>query len=254
MSLALSGDVGHTMLSDEALASMEIDGFGTGTWGNSESMLGNPKKNTADTSETPILSTLPPPFPLFNPYSDGTEPCYRRIETPTGVIFEHATAGKIIENSGEHPVRTRWECLRQENIEKYDGNQWGRWLSKDEWETACWMATAKASQGSLEDLLKTERVSNFECLKLIRKTLIVVLQYASAPPRFKTAKKLMKIIQKEMSGFGGPPWHTRDIVLPEAPMEKHLLVFRDVEKCGDHLFGCPRFAGQMDYGPRVVLT
>jgi hypothetical protein len=66
-------------------------------------------------------------------------------------------------------------------------------------------------------------------------------------------KKLSKIIQKDMKGFGGPSWHTHNIVLPEAPEEKHLLVYRDVAECGDHLFGSPRLAGKLDFAPQVVI-
>lgn len=94
---------------------------------------------------------------LFNPYDDGAEPAYIRIETADEVIFKYATAGDVVSTAGlEKP---QWERQREVNDRIYDGNQWGRWETEEEWDDAYWMSTSKTSQSSLQDLLKTSRVS-----------------------------------------------------------------------------------------------
>lgn len=94
---------------------------------------------------------------LFNPYDDGAEPAYIRIETADEIIFKYAAAGDVVSTAGlEKP---RWEWLREENENIYGGNEWGRWETEEEWDDAFWMSTTKASQSSLRDLLQTSRVS-----------------------------------------------------------------------------------------------
>jgi hypothetical protein len=55
-----------------------------------------------------------------------------------------------------------------------------------------------------------------------------------------------------MSGFGGPEWHAEDILLPHTQKEdRATLFYRNLEECGDFLFGRPRFAGKMAFGPEM---
>jgi hypothetical protein len=84
--------------------------------------------------------------------------------TPRGIVYQHAFAGAIVNHDG--PIQTRWDRLKEEQREKYGDNPWGQWQSKQEWEDVKWMATTKASQGSLEELLKTERVST-NCERIV---------------------------------------------------------------------------------------
>lgn len=113
---------------------------------------------------SPSPSPEPPPSPspeppqLFNPLRDGGPPCYTRHVIGKYIVYKHATAGAIIPKApGEHV--NQWRRLRQENKEKYDGNLWGMWGSQREWEDAEWCATAQVSNGKLEELMGTARVS-----------------------------------------------------------------------------------------------
>jgi hypothetical protein len=99
-----------------------------------------------------------PPEPLFNPYQDGAEPSYIRIETAEGTIYQYASAGRIVQKAGWDI--TRWKKIHKDNQEQFGGCVWGRWETKEEWEDAYWMATTKVSQSGLQGLLETERVSN----------------------------------------------------------------------------------------------
>ncbi|KAG9088843.1 hypothetical protein FS749_001827 [Ceratobasidium sp. UAMH 11750] len=172
----------------------------------------------------------PKPEPLYNPYQDGAEPAYVRIVTPEGTEYRHASAGGIVQTAGWG--KTPWQKAREENEEKYGGCKWGRWGTKQEWEDAHWMATSKASQGCLQKLLETAH-------------------YASDPPKFRTVKNLLSIIEKEMAVFGGPKFNIEEIRLAEAPNDRHMLVYRCLEKTGDHLLGTARFAGKMAFAPVV---
>lgn len=101
----------------------------------------------------------PDPPCLFNPFNDGKEPAYLRIETANGVTYKHASAGSVVQGAGQgEPL---WQRMRKENIDKYDGCSWGRWGTKTEWEDAYWMANSKSSQAALDELLQTERVSKY---------------------------------------------------------------------------------------------
>ncbi|KAG9091599.1 hypothetical protein FS749_016423 [Ceratobasidium sp. UAMH 11750] len=178
-----------------------------------------------------IISNLPDiprpePEPLYNPYRDGAEPAYVRIATAEGTEYRYASAGGIVQKAGWG--KTPWQKAREENEEKYGGCKWGRWGTKQEWEDAHWMATSKASQGCLQKLLETER-------------------YANNPPKFRTIKNLLSIIEKEMAVFGGPKFNIEEIRLAEAPNDRHTLVYRCLEKTGDHLLGTARFAGKMAF-------
>jgi hypothetical protein len=57
-----------------------------------------------------------------------------------------------------------------------------------------------------------------------------------------------------MEGFGGPAWHTEDIMLPDAPRDKITLFYRNLEECADLQFGRPWFVGRMDFGPQIVYS
>jgi hypothetical protein len=70
---------------------------------------------------------------------------------------------------------------------------------------------------------------------------------------FKTVKNLFGIIKNELAAFSGPKWEHLDVSLSEAPADKHSFFYRDLEKCGDYLFGTPRFAGKMTFAPTVVF-
>jgi hypothetical protein len=84
-----------------------------------------------------------------------TGQAYVRIISKGRIIYRHPTAGRSYGKG-----KTRWEAEREKNIEQRGGNQWGMWKDKDEWETVKWMTTTKVSQSSLNELLKTERVSS----------------------------------------------------------------------------------------------
>jgi hypothetical protein len=62
--------------------------------------------------------------PLYNPFGDGREPMYIRIEEKEGVTYRHAFAGAIVDphtltiipNSREAPRgKHRWESRKEEN-------------------------------------------------------------------------------------------------------------------------------------------
>jgi hypothetical protein len=103
-----------------------------------------------------LPDVAPLPELLYNPYGDGAEPAYIRIETADGTEYRYASAGAIVE---ECQNQSRWHKLRDENLEKYGGCIYGRWQTKEEWDDAYWMATSKVSQAGLQMLLETERVS-----------------------------------------------------------------------------------------------
>ncbi|KAG9092719.1 hypothetical protein FRC06_011822 [Ceratobasidium sp. 370] len=208
---------------------MEVDGMdyeamnidnGRATW--------EEERNTHTASPRPS----PSPIELFNPFEDGAESAYLKIESAEGITYRHASAGDVVQKAGSE--KSVWQKMREENIEKYGGCQWGRWETQREWEDARWMATTKTSQGALEELLQTHR-------------------YARNPPRFKTVKNLFSIIKVDLAAFSGPEWVHADVKLPEAPGERHSFFYRNLEKCGDFLFGTPRFAGKMAFAPTVVL-
>lgn len=64
---------------------------------------------------------------------------------------------------------------------------------------------------------------------------------------------MFKKIEKQMEQFGGPLWEVLDFDLPEAPSEKHVLILRNVQKCGDHLFRLAELAGQLITKPAVQM-
>ncbi|KAG9074257.1 hypothetical protein FS749_014218 [Ceratobasidium sp. UAMH 11750] len=166
----------------------------------------------------PTPHTAPPVNPI---------PKYHRVQTHSGFNYEHATGGRAF---GEG--KRRWEEVDDYMKKHYPGRPWGVWKDKQEWEIAQWMATKKVSQSDLDELLATE---------LFQKSSL----------SFKTAKQLFEKIDKEMQQFGGPPWEVCEFSLEEAPNETHVLVFRDLEKCGDHLASHPDFAGQLLMRPII---
>ncbi|KAG9082132.1 hypothetical protein FRC06_005202 [Ceratobasidium sp. 370] len=128
--------------------------------------------------------------------------------------------------------QTRWEAEREKNNEHRDGNPFGMWALKDEWEAVKWLATTKVSQSSINELLKTK-------------------QYRDAEYSFKNAKSLFRKIEKEMGGFGGPKWNAEDVVLPGTPHDKATLFYRKLDECADSMFGRPQFAGKMMFTPEI---
>jgi hypothetical protein len=56
-----------------------------------------------------------------------------------------------------------------------------------------------------------------------------------------------------MDGFGGPEWHAEDVMLADAPKDKLTLFYRDLQECGDFLFGRPTFLGKMAFGPEKLF-
>ncbi|KAG8718406.1 hypothetical protein FRC09_012715 [Ceratobasidium sp. 395] len=153
------------------------------------------------------------------------EKAYIRRVSKGRVIYQHPTAGRTYGRG-----QTRWEAEREKNKRCRNGNPYGMWASKDEWETVKWMATEKLSQASINKLLKTER-------------------YKDAKYSFKNAKTLFNKIRDEMGAFGGPEWHVDDVALADAPKDKSTLFFKDIQKCADHLMGQARFAGKMAFSP-----
>ncbi|KAG9092286.1 hypothetical protein FRC06_000164, partial [Ceratobasidium sp. 370] len=172
----------------------------------------------------------PPPEILYNPYNDGFQATYARTETPGRIVYEYASAGAIIQKEGSD--KTRWQGLREGHEAKYGDNIYGRWGTKREWDDAFYFGTAKASQSSLRDLLKTDR-------------------YASDPPKFGTVPKLFKTLENDMNEFGPPQMDIEEVRLGEAPLDRHFLSYMDIEKGGDYLFGHPNFDGDMAFAPII---
>jgi hypothetical protein len=83
------------------------------------------------------------------------ENSYIRIVSKGRIIYRHPTAGRTYGRG-----QTRWEAEREKNKKLRNGNPYGIWRSKDEWEMVKWLATEKVSQSSINKLLKTERVRN----------------------------------------------------------------------------------------------
>jgi hypothetical protein len=55
-----------------------------------------------------------------------------------------------------------------------------------------------------------------------------------------------------MGGFGGPEWHAEDVVLTGTDnSDRVTLFYRDLQECGDFLFGRPWFAGKMTFAPEI---
>jgi hypothetical protein len=52
-----------------------------------------------------------------------------------------------------------------------------------------------------------------------------------------------------MSAFGGPEWHVEDVAISEAPKDKVIFFYKDLEKCADFQLGQARFAGKMSFAP-----
>ncbi|KAG8700600.1 hypothetical protein FRC09_005857 [Ceratobasidium sp. 395] len=176
----------------------------------------------------PTANPGPPPTPTppAAPFV-GSIPGYHRVQTQSGFNYEHETGGRAF---GEG--KRRWEQVEEYMRSNYPGRPWGVWKDKQEWEIAQWMATKKVSQSDLDELLATE---------LFQKSSLT----------FKTTKQLFGKIEKEMEQFGGPPWEIREFSMEEAPSENHLLVFRDLAKCGDHIMSHPDFAGQLITKPMI---
>ncbi|KAG9088048.1 hypothetical protein FRC06_002250, partial [Ceratobasidium sp. 370] len=134
--------------------------------------------------------------------------------------------------------QTRWEAECEKNNEHRDGNPFGMWASKDEWEVVKWLATTKVSQSSTNELLKTERTLN-------------LVWYRDTEYSFKNAKSLFRKIEKEMGSFRGPKWNAEDVVLPGVPHDKATLFYRKLDECADSMFGRPQFAGKMTFAPEI---
>ncbi|KAG9091719.1 hypothetical protein FRC06_000442 [Ceratobasidium sp. 370] len=169
----------------------------------------------------------PGPGPEVVGADTGNEQAYIRVVSEGHVIYQHPTAGQSYRRG-----QTRWEAERDKNNELRNGNPYGMWASKDEWEAVKWMATTKVPQSSINELLKTER-------------------YHNAEYSFQNAKSLFKKIEKEMGGFGGPKWNAEDVVLPGAQHDKVTLFYRKLDDCADFMFGQPQFAGKMAFGPEM---
>ncbi|KAG8700371.1 hypothetical protein FRC08_004741 [Ceratobasidium sp. 394] len=155
---------------------------------------------------------------------------YTRILSNGRVIYRHPTAGRTFGKA-----ETPWEAQRRKNQEEHGGNRWGIWRTRDEWESAKWMATTRVSQSSIDKLLKTAR-------------------YKDVGYGFHTAKTLFKTVEDEMEGFGGPDWHAVDVTLAGTDKsDKATLFYRDIEACVDFLFGRPTFAGKMAFSPERLF-
>lgn len=83
------------------------------------------------------------------------ENSYIRVVSKGRIIYQHLTAGCTYGRG-----QTRWEAEREKNKELRNGNPYGMWRPKDEWEMVKWLATEKVSQSSINKLLKTKRVSS----------------------------------------------------------------------------------------------
>ncbi|QRW02374.1 hypothetical protein RhiLY_01372 [Ceratobasidium sp. AG-Ba] len=190
----------------------------------------NPSDNLPSRNLSPPVLPQSTSAPRYRPPTAlPTDPMsrYNQIRTEAGFTYEHADGGQSF-GSGTR----RWEEVDEFMSRNYPGRPWGIWKDKQEWEIARWMSTKKVSQSDLDELLATELFQNSSLT-------------------FKTAKQLFDRIEVEMSTFGGPEWEVREIQLTEAPSETHILVFRDLKKCGDHLIRHPNFAGHLITKPSV---
>ncbi|KAG8790943.1 hypothetical protein FRC12_010587 [Ceratobasidium sp. 428] len=138
---------------------------------------------------------------------------YIQIVGKGQIIYWHHTAGRTHRRG-----QTRWEAEREKNRLERDGNPYGMWVSKDEWEPAKWMATEKVLHSGINRLLKTER-------------------YEDAGYLFKNAKSLFEKIKDKMGVFGRPERHVDNLALADAPKNKGTLFFKDIQKVADFQFG-----------------
>ncbi|KAG9124314.1 hypothetical protein FRC07_012066 [Ceratobasidium sp. 392] len=206
--------------------SMRRNSAGGVSIGESEPAIQTGPANTANTTN-PGVQVESGPCALGGNVEDfaQAEKRYIRRVSKGQIIYQHPTAGRTYGKG-----QTRWQAERKKNKKDRNGNPYGMWASKDEWEAAKWMATEKVSQSSIDKLLKTE------C-------------YKDAKYTFKNAKTLFKKIRDEMGTFGGPEWHAEDIALAKAPKDKVTLLWKDIQECGDFQFGQAQFAGKMSFGP-----
>jgi hypothetical protein len=208
-------------------------------------------------TSTPNLSSHPrdhspnqaplEPEPLYNPYNDGPEPAYIRIETAEGTRFRHATAGGLVQLAGHD--EGNWHKLRKRNKIENDGCPWGIWKNEVEWRDVMWLVNAKASQTCLQDLLDTPRVSPFWTTNDVQND-SANRQFRQNPGTYGTVKQVFATIEG-LEGVGGPKIYKETVQLAEAPDDPQVLAYRCLEKAGDHIFGTPRFAGKIVLSPEV---
>ncbi|QRV99076.1 hypothetical protein RhiJN_27095 [Ceratobasidium sp. AG-Ba] len=169
---------------------------------------------------------------LYDPLGEGGELQYTRRECDDGYIYEYASAGKIIQHAGG--TKTRWDAQQEINEKEHGGSVHGIWKTARKQEDAEWMSRGKASQAYLTDLLKTER-------------------FKQDPPNFKTIKNLNKIIETQLSQFGGPKFKSQTVRVPGAEKDSHTLVWRNPQQTLDHLIGTPRFRGKIAFAPTILI-
>lgn len=75
-------------------------------------------------------SLVPPPHLLFTPHLDGAKLSYIREDGTQGVVYRHASASAIVNDTDNPtPAQSHWGMLREEKIKHHGGNPWGRWGS-----------------------------------------------------------------------------------------------------------------------------
>lgn len=75
------------------------------------------------------------------------------------------------------------------------------------------------------------------------------LQFQTGTLSFQTAKKLFDQVELELKDFSGPEWHSEEIMLGDAPLDKHTLYYRKVEDVSDYLLGLLMHQGKLSVVP-----
>ncbi|KAF8509304.1 hypothetical protein BU17DRAFT_70477 [Hysterangium stoloniferum] len=99
-----------------------------------------------------------------------------------------------------------------------------------EWSLVEWLGTCGISNAEIDAFLKTKWISEME-----------------HQPSFKTAQEMWKRIDEFLQA--GPEWHSKEVVLPEAPNEPQILYYCDLVECLSYLEQNPAFEDAMNYEP-----
>ncbi|QRW07095.1 beige protein [Ceratobasidium sp. AG-Ba] len=170
-----------------------------------------------------------PPIETRLPWFDRSK--YNKVVDADGLTrYIHRTAGRPLRKS-----QTTWEQILGQRLIKYPHAPWYPFASEAEWRLAYWLATCKSSQSKIDEFLDMDGI-------------------LAEAPTFGGAYNLFDKLEKELGGFGGPAWHSQQILpenFPPAEHEDLVLRLRDLEECLDSLVGRPDLDGQICFAPEV---
>ncbi|QRW03561.1 beige protein [Ceratobasidium sp. AG-Ba] len=156
---------------------------------------------------------------------------YNKVVDADGVTrYIHRTAGRSLGKA-----KTAWQKLLEERSMKYPNPPWYPFANENEWRLGYWLATSKSSQSKIDEFLDMDGI-------------------LAEQPTFGRAYNLFNKLEKELNGFGDPPWHCQEIPpesSPEATDEELFLYLRDVEECLDCFAGRPDLEGQICFAPEI---